>query len=138
MPQMSEHLTQLEAHTNLEATIIRGTKINKVLKGIVRLAAIPQESKFTFKKRSEDLLAQWNKSLASDESSPAAAAVAEPPPPATNGVNHDDKPAEEESKTVESAEAPAPAESKEAVAQDAGDVTMTDDPAPAEAIAAES
>ena len=133
MPQMSEHLKSLEAEPDLDATIIKGTKINKVLKGIMRLATIPQEEVFSFKKRSEELLAQWNKSLASDvtpavATEPAIATDA----PATNGVKHEDKPTEEEPKTAEPAEASPPAEPKEAVTKENSNVAMEDAPAATE------
>ncbi|OAA64847.1 PWWP domain-containing protein [Cordyceps fumosorosea ARSEF 2679] len=79
MKSMSEYLTALENFTDLEASIIRETKINKVLKAILKMESIPSEEEFTFKKRSQGLLDKWNKLLAS-----AAAAA---PAGNTNGVN---------------------------------------------------
>ncbi|ATY63480.1 PWWP domain-containing [Cordyceps militaris] len=79
MKGMSDYLTALETFTDLEASIIRETKINKVLKAILKMDSIPREEEFSFKKRSQGLLDKWNKLLAS-----AAAAA---PAGNTNGVN---------------------------------------------------
>lgn len=79
MEGMSAYLTALENFTELEASIIRETKINKVLKAILKMENIPREEDFAFKKRSQGLLDRWNKLLAS-----AAAAA---PAGNTNGVN---------------------------------------------------
>ena len=65
MATMDEFFKQLEAYTNLEPAIIRGTKIYKVLRGIVKLSSIPKEEEFQFKKRSNDLLASWHEALGS-------------------------------------------------------------------------
>lgn len=78
---MAEYITLLENFSDLEVSIIRATKINKVLKAILKLESIPREEEFKFKARSESLLGKWNKLLAAD-ASPAPAANA-----ATNGVN---------------------------------------------------
>ncbi|ODA81973.1 hypothetical protein RJ55_00478 [Drechmeria coniospora] len=79
MKAMSDFITMLEGFVDLEVSIIRSTKINKVLKAILKLEAIPREEEFQFKKRSQSLLDKWNKLLASDGSAPASAS--------TNGVN---------------------------------------------------
>ena len=60
MPGMAEFFSQLEAYNDLEASIIRGTKIHKVLKAIVKLASVPKDDEFHFKKRSSALLEVWN------------------------------------------------------------------------------
>ena len=145
MPQMSEHLTQLEAYTDLEAGIIRLTKINKVLKGIVRLTSIPREAEFTFKKRSDDLLTLWNKALTTNGDAAPAAGEA-----VVNGFAnddaHDEKPSSEEKAAedqpmAEAADAPTGAEAKTDDLKEAEDGTMEDAPAatePAEAPAPES
>lgn len=125
MPAMAEHLTQLEGHPDLEPSIIRATKINKVLKGIMRLASIPREEQFSFKSRSEGLLAHWNKLLNIDGDSPAVA-VAEPT--STNGVSHDEKATSDAKPSEEPASAAKSEEPKEN-----GDVIMKDAPATSEA-----
>lgn len=76
MKQMSEFVNLLENFADLEVSIIRATKINKVLKAILKLDSIPREEEFEFKKRSQALLDKWNKLMASDGT-----------PAATNGVN---------------------------------------------------
>lgn len=77
MEAMSSFITILEKFEDLDVSIIRGTKINKVFKAILKLDSIPREEDFNFKKRSQALLDKWNKLLASD---PAPANTA-------NGVN---------------------------------------------------
>lgn len=80
MKQMSEFVTKLEGYSDLEVSIIRATKINKVLKAILKLTTIPKEEEFKFKQRSQSLLDKWNKLLASEQGTPAATA-------APNGVS---------------------------------------------------
>lgn len=63
MDQMSDYFNQLEAYRDLEAAIIKDTKINKVLKAIIKLDSIPKEEVYKFKQRSTELLGAWNKSL---------------------------------------------------------------------------
>lgn len=67
MKQMSEFISKLEGYADLEVSIIRQTKINKVLKAILKLAEIPRENEFQFKDRSKSLLEKWNKILESAE-----------------------------------------------------------------------
>ncbi|KAI5466669.1 hypothetical protein BGZ63DRAFT_4417 [Mariannaea sp. PMI_226] len=78
MKQMSEYITMLENFHELEVSIIRATKINKVLKAILKLDSIPREEEFHFKDRSQVLLDKWNKLMATDAGSA---------PAAPNGVN---------------------------------------------------
>lgn len=78
MKQMSEYVGKLEGYSDLEVSIIRATKINKVLKAILKLSTIPKEEEYNFKTRSQTLLDKWNKILASDTTTPAA--------PHTNGA----------------------------------------------------
>ncbi|OBT59068.1 hypothetical protein VE04_00988 [Pseudogymnoascus sp. 24MN13] len=73
MKQMSEFITKLEGYSDLEVSIIRATKINKVLKGILKIEDIPKEAEFKFRERSTELLAKWNKILESDTPAPASA-----------------------------------------------------------------
>jgi len=72
MKQMSDYIGKLEAYTELEGGIIKSTKINKVLKAILKLNAIPKEEEFSFKSRSQTLLDKWNKVLSSEQGTPAA------------------------------------------------------------------
>lgn len=82
MKMMSDYLSKLEGFPDLEAEIIKLTKINKVLKAILKVDNIPKEEEFRFKPRSQVLLNEWNKTLAADE-----AAVASAGPDEANGVN---------------------------------------------------
>ncbi|ANB13612.1 Pdp3p [Sugiyamaella lignohabitans] len=61
MPALSEYLRKLEEIPNLELSVVRQTKVNKVLKAILNLPAekIPLESKFNFQGRSLALLDKW-------------------------------------------------------------------------------
>lgn len=77
MKQMSEFVSKLEGYSELEVSIIRATKINKVLKAILKLSSIPKEDEFNFKPRSQTLLDKWNKLLATESSTSVA----------TNGVS---------------------------------------------------
>ncbi|KAI0164809.1 hypothetical protein GGR57DRAFT_212850 [Xylariaceae sp. FL1272] len=76
MKQVSDFLAKLETFPALDVSIIRATKINKVLKAILKLETIPKEEEFQFKPRSQTLLDKWNILLASDAA-----------PAATNGVS---------------------------------------------------
>ncbi|KAI1764813.1 hypothetical protein GGR53DRAFT_301258 [Hypoxylon sp. FL1150] len=80
MKSMSEFLAKLETFPDLEVSIIKATKINKVLKAILKLEIIPKEEEFQFKPRSQTLLDKWNKLLATDGAASGSAS-------ATNGVN---------------------------------------------------
>lgn len=91
MTTMSEHFNTLEQYSNLEAPIIRTTKINKVLKGIIKLNSIPKEEEFNFKKRSTELLSVWNKVLNADDGPSAGGDVTtttEKREPTVNGTSH--------------------------------------------------
>lgn len=83
MKSMSDFISKLEGYADLEVSIIRATKINKVLKAILKLNTILKEEEFNFKARSQALLDKWNKLLAVDQDGPA---------PPTNGVKSDAKP----------------------------------------------
>ncbi|KAI1741923.1 hypothetical protein F4680DRAFT_464235 [Xylaria scruposa] len=60
MKQLSYFLGLLETFPDLDVNIIKATKINKVLKKILRLENIPKEEEFHFKSRSQTLLDRWN------------------------------------------------------------------------------
>lgn len=90
---LSDFLVKLEQFPDLETEIIRATKINKVLKAMLKLDSIPKEEEFNFKPRSQALLEKWNKLL--QEEGPTSAA-----PEEANGVNgHSEAPVKEEAKT---------------------------------------
>ncbi|TRX93900.1 hypothetical protein FHL15_005282 [Xylaria flabelliformis] len=60
MKQVSDFLGKLETFPDLDVSIIKATKINKVLKAILKLETIPKEEEFHFKPRSQTLLNKWN------------------------------------------------------------------------------
>lgn len=117
MKGMSDFLTALETFTDLEASIIRETKINKVLKAILKMGSIPREEEFSFKKRSQGLLDKWNKLLAN-----AAAAA---PAGNTNGVNG----SEEKKETNGSSEGATEAKASSEKADEDQDKTEPSEPA---------
>lgn len=82
MATMAEFFNQLESYDNLEQSVIRATKIHKVLKGIVKLDTLPDGDEHNFKKRSAALLEAWNKRMEAETKSTPASAV-EPPKPST-------------------------------------------------------
>lgn len=151
MDSMNQQMKQLEQYLDLDAGIIKSTKINKVLKAILKLDEIPLESTYNFKDRSSHLLAAWAPALGLDPST-AGAEPSAPKEPTTNGVTHEksepegpvEVPKEEPATTkdepepaaaaepVESAET---AETAEPPSTDANepktdaDVSMTDPPA---------
>ncbi|KAH6638247.1 hypothetical protein C7974DRAFT_157292 [Boeremia exigua] len=90
MTNMADYLKQLEAYDDLEAEIIKRTKVHKVLKAIIKLDNIPQEEQHSFKQRSAELLGKWNASLASADRDSAEKTT----PAATNGVKADDEKSE--------------------------------------------
>ncbi|KAJ8126142.1 hypothetical protein O1611_g7497 [Lasiodiplodia mahajangana] len=94
MKQVSDFLAKLETFPDLDVSIIRVTKINKVLKAILKLETIPKEEEFQFKPRSQTLLDKWNILLASDGGpAPATASSTN-----ANGVNGTTNAATEDTK----------------------------------------
>lgn len=145
MPQMSTYIKKLEGYADLEVAIIRTTKINKVLKALIKLNTIPRDEEFQFRKRSLDLLSQWNKILGSEPAeneSGGAGDKESKSTPTTNGVHDkeseepadekkDDEPAPAEA-TTETVQKPA-AESESETSGDAVDKVASEKPAVAEA-----
>lgn len=122
MPQMATYIKKLEAYgSTLDVQTIRVTKINKVLKGIIKLTSIPKDDEYHFKERSTKLLGEWNSILGAE---PADAEKSnkddKASPAATNGVhkeNTEDKveekvEANDDEKTEEKVVASKPTESK--------------------------
>ena len=66
MDELATHFSSLESHKDLEPSVIRKTKIHKVLKNIVRLDTIPREDEFNFKSRAADMLTHWNNALSAN------------------------------------------------------------------------
>lgn len=91
MAAMSNFFSKLEAHSDLEVSIIRATKINKVLKMIVKLNTIPKDEEYHFRRRAIDILAKWKNLLESDTTPAAAAEDQGKGKPTANGVHKDDE-----------------------------------------------
>ena len=101
---MNEHMKQLEQYTDLDAGIIKSTKINKVLKAILKLDSIPMEETYNFKDRSSHMLTAWAPALGLDP----ATAGAEPTSskePTTNGITHEKHETEEPIEPTDALEA---------------------------------
>src|SRR5204862_1231754 len=103
MAAMSNYIKKLEGYGELEAGIIRKTKINKVLKALIKLNTIPKDEEFNFRGRSVDLLGKWNKLLGTDgtgdeNGAGPSSAVEKDDKPTTNGTHKDDKELEEADK----------------------------------------
>jgi len=109
---MSDFLKELEGYPDLEGSIIRTTKIHKVLKAMIKLPSIPLDEEFKFKDRSHALLQKWNEILASDPTTTGADKEAESSTKAatTNGQSKD---AEKQAEDAEAGEAAAPEEEDE-------------------------
>ena len=116
---MSDFLSELELFPDLEGSIIRATKIHKVLKQMIKLDHIPLEEEFKFKDRSTKLLSKWNDILSSDgpsdekgddkdEEKPTKSKSKDPTPaedsaPTTNGGLKSNEPQAEKAKAGEAA-----------------------------------
>ncbi|KAI4190293.1 MAG: hypothetical protein LQ346_004946 [Caloplaca aetnensis] len=113
MNSMSEFLDELETLPDLEGSIIRTTKINKVLKGMIKLASIPRDEDYHFKDRCLKLLTKWNETLAKEGSGGLAEkdddGKADAAAPTTNGTAND---SEDHAASAEAGEAAAPEEEK--------------------------
>ena len=72
MADMDEFFAQLENFEDLELSILKSTKIHKVLKAILKLPSIPKEEEYKFMERSNRLLQGWNKVLVGDEAGDGA------------------------------------------------------------------
>lgn len=103
MEQMSRFIDELKEHIDLEAEIIRSTKIHKVLKQMLKLDNIPREEEFKFIDRANVLLGHWNATLAKD----AQRAEGEKPSADQSKVTTDKKEPDSAAKES-SADAPAP------------------------------
>lgn len=124
MAQMDEHIKSLEQDPELEVSIIRNTKINKVLKAILKIPEIPKEDTYRFKERSAKLLTTWNTILGT----PAEATAADTPKPIVNGDSHSEAALKNGDTTLEKKEDEEPATKTDSGndAGDEGDVTMAD------------
>lgn len=88
MATMATYFEKLEKHADLEVSIIRSTKINKVLKMIVKLNSIPRDEEFNFRQRAINILSNWKNVL--DTDAPAASSDKDAKSTA-NGASKDDE-----------------------------------------------
>ena len=109
---MSEFLKELESYPDLEGSIIRATKIHKVLKAMLKLPSIPLDEEFSFKKRADELLQAWNDILLSDPNSNAGDKNEKDSKPEAGAAstNGESKETEKQAKKAEAGEAAAPEE----------------------------
>lgn len=138
MEQMTKYMSELEAFGEIEVSIIRETKINKVLRAIIKLPSIPKDEQYRFRQRSVDILQAWKTLLDSDIPTPAAPADKEAKPK-TNGVTEkaasaepkvdDAEPSEAGDQTMVDAEPEAPKDKPEAPEKPAGKETATEEAA---------
>ncbi|KAF1992624.1 hypothetical protein K402DRAFT_409341 [Aulographum hederae CBS 113979] len=129
MKAMADHLTSLESYRDLDATTIKETKINKVLKGILKLDSIPKDELFNFKSRSTELLNGWTKALVSDSGANGHETTVEPAGEATatpNGVANGDESPDKPSAAPEPKEEFVPAIEKSEEPAEEADTTMVD------------
>lgn len=132
MPQMSSYVKKLENYGDLEVSIIKATKINKVLKALIKLNTIPKDEEFKFRERSMEMLKKWNKLLGNEP----ADADDKKDEPATNGVHKEEE--KEPAATSTATETPAaettsPAEVAEPVKEAAETTTPAAEPEPVQA-----
>ncbi|KAJ5291099.1 hypothetical protein N7478_000350 [Penicillium angulare] len=102
MATMATYFDKLEKHADLEVAIIRSTKINKVLKMIVKLNSIPRDEEFNFRSRSMGILSSWKNVL--DGDAPAASTDKEDKPAANGALKDGDSPEEPKIETEEEKE----------------------------------
>lgn len=61
LPELSRYITRLEEIPDLEVSIMRATKIKKVLVAIAKIQEIPLEATYKFKDRISKILAAWTR-----------------------------------------------------------------------------
>jgi hypothetical protein len=87
LPDLSNHLGRLEGLPELELSVMRETKIKKLLSAILRTKDIPEESKYKFKSRITAVLAGWNK-LSAEQTDSSASATESLTPVPDSVMNH--------------------------------------------------
>jgi hypothetical protein len=137
MPQMSQYIKKLEDYGDeIEVSTIRTTKINKVLKALVKLNTIPKDEEFQFRKRSVDLLAKWNKMMGAEpqeaDSKGEDGKETSKSTPATNGVHDEGSDAKDATTTKDEPTAAAPTsdEPEKPEATEATETAKPTEPAP--------
>lgn len=134
MAAMSNYIQKLEQYNDLEVSIIRQTKINKVLKAIIKLNTIPKEEEYHFRQRSVDILGKWKHLLESDlpkeEASGSKDAEEEPKANGVqknaNGKKDSETPASEEKEKKEDTKEDEAAKADDGTKETDEDVSMPD------------
>lgn len=116
---MSDYLSELEGYPDLEGSIIRSTKIHKVLKAMIKLGSIPLDEEFHFKTRSQELLEKWTEILTNDTSAGPAGdkdeeGKGDAPQDVVPTTNGEAKSTETQAEKAEAGVAAAPEEESEA------------------------
>ncbi|KAJ5475088.1 hypothetical protein N7539_008154 [Penicillium diatomitis] len=115
MATMVTYFDKLEKHTDLEVSIIRATKINKVLKMIVKLDTIPRDEEFQFRQRALGILTSWKSVLEADAPAPSDKEAK----PATNGAAKEEAADTPKAETEEEKEGESKAEADDTPMPDA-------------------
>ena len=84
MQSMANMFSSLEKNIDLEVSIIRNTRINKVLKMIVKLPHIPRDDEYQFRRRAVNILSKWKDVLGPEPASESSSKEK------TNGVHKED------------------------------------------------
>ena len=116
MTSMANCLSKLENYDEIEISIIRQTKINKVLKMIVKLNFVPRDEELQFRQRAMNILSKW-KSLEPETATPTDDKEA-----MANGVSKEDG--------AETPSKPQPEAEKEGEGQKESTNEPLDDPMP--------
>lgn len=106
MAVMSTFIAKVEEFEDLEVSIIRSTKINKVLKAIIKLNSIPKDEEFNFKARALTLLSKWSKAMGTEAEGMGTTGADKEDQPTTNGVHKEDKDPDEAKQEGSSAAVP--------------------------------
>lgn len=93
MPELSNLLTQLEAFPDLEAQVITKTKINKVMRALIKKPNLPKDQELSIRSRAYALLDEYELTLLTADDDVAVGPVKnqEPAKAAEKKNNDDDK-----------------------------------------------
>jgi hypothetical protein len=127
---MSTYFNKLEKLGDLEVSIIRETKIHKVLRMILKLPNIPRDEEFNFRKRALDVLSKWKNVLDGDRGTPSQEKEKDEKPKA-NGVGKEKEGTETPSKTEKEDDTKLDSPEQDTPMPDADEKKTEEAPAPA-------
>jgi len=115
---MNDYFNMVETSPDIDAAIIRETKVHKVLKAIIKMEIIPRDEEFSFRERSQTMLQKWTALLEGNETTV----------PATNGEVENIKQdiEKEQDPSTEPTAAPVEATEPGNAALDEADIKMDD------------